>query len=184
MTRSFAWLVAAAAPGIMACADAGSRPIVIHAYRNDLAGIRANDPGMKLQVGLHSALPGEKVLFVDYPSAGNDPAGRDIHLEAEQRDWSGASAIAFQIRSPQPVRVSVSFVDRNQVAYTTWVNALGDSWHLISLPFRDLRPNPYFQPPGAKTGAPLDISDVSGISFAPQDSAAGRFAISQFVLLK
>jgi hypothetical protein len=47
----------------------------------------------------------------------------------------------------------------------------------VRIAFADIRPNPYFQPPGAKTGAPIDVSAVERIGFAPQDPAAGRLAI-------
>ena len=46
----------------------------------------------------------------------------------------------------------------------------------------EIRPNQFFQPPGAKTGAPLDVSDVKFVAFAPQDQAAGRFAIGRIVV--
>jgi hypothetical protein len=56
-------------------------------------------------------------------------------------------------------------------------------WQTVQISFDEVRPNPYFQPPDAKTGAPIDVSDVQRIGFAPQDKAAGRLAISRFVVL-
>jgi hypothetical protein len=47
-----------------------------------------------------------------------------------------------------------------------------------------MRPNPYFQPPGAKTGAPLDVSAVTFIAFAPQDRTSGRLEVGKFVVSK
>jgi hypothetical protein len=183
-SRTLASLLVVAAPGLSACREAGPGPVIVQTYRKDLKGIRAANPKVRLQVGRDSAKSNEDVLFVDYPSAGNDPAGRDVHLEAQHRNWSSATGIAFQIWSQRPVRLSVSFVDRNRVAYTTWVEADGSGWQPINLPFRDIRPNPYFQPPGAQVSAPIDVSDVNAISFAPQDTAAGRFALTRFVLIK
>jgi len=54
----------------------------------------------------------------------------------------------------------------------------------VRIPFAEIRPNPYFQPPGAKTGTPLDVSDVKWIAFAPQDQAPGRLAIGRFLVLQ
>ena len=82
------------------------------------------------------------------------------------------------------MRLSVSFVDRNRVAYTARVDLKGAGWQLIRIPFDEIRPNPFFQFPDAKTGAALDISDVKFIAFAPQDKAAGRLAIGRFVVSK
>ena len=60
----------------------------------------------------------------------------------------------------------------------------GACWQSVRLPFVEMRPNPYFQPPDAKTGTSLDVSDVKAIGFAPQDRTAGRLAISRFVIQK
>jgi hypothetical protein len=43
---------------------------------------------------------------------------------------------------------------------------------------------PYFQPPDAKLGTPIDVSDVKFIAFAPQDRTSGRLAIGKFVVVK
>jgi Carbohydrate binding domain (family 11) len=82
------------------------------------------------------------------------------------------------------VRLSVSFLDRNRVAYTTWTELKGGVWQSVRIPFDEMRPNPYFQPPDAKTGSPIDVSDVKGIAFAPHDQTAGRLTIGKFVVSK
>jgi Carbohydrate binding domain (family 11) len=121
---------------------------------------------------------------VEYPIPTADPAGRDVRCAAENRDWTGGRAISFQIRPAHAMRLSVSFVDRNLVAYTAWTDLKAGVSQLIRIPFDEIRPNPFFQPPGAKTGAPLDVSDVKGIAFAPQDPTSGRLAIGRFVVSK
>jgi hypothetical protein len=44
--------------------------------------------------------------------------------------------------------------------------------------------HPFFQPPEAKTGSPLDVSEVKGIAFAPHDQTSGTLAIGKFVVSK
>ncbi len=78
----------------------------------------------------------------------------------------------------------MSFLDRNRVAYTAWRDLNGGEWQTVQIAFDDIRPNPYFQPPGATLGAPIDVSDVSWIAFAPQDRTAGQFAIGAFIVSK
>jgi hypothetical protein len=74
-------------------------------------------------------------------------------------------------------------MDHNGVAYTAWVVAAEPGvWQTLKIPLSEIRPNPYFQPPNAKTGAPLDVSDVTSIGFAPHDDVAGRFEIDGFVV--
>jgi hypothetical protein len=49
--------------------------------------------------------------------------------------------------------------------------------------YRDgIRPNPYFQPPDARTGGRIDVSDVQWIAFAPQDVSSGRLAIGKIMV--
>jgi hypothetical protein len=158
--------------------------IVIHAYDDGLAGVRAANPDVHLSIGRDPSLSDERVLLVEYPLPTNDPAGRDVHCAAEHQDWRGGGAIAFQIKASHPTRLSLSFLDRNRVAYTAWTELKGDVWELVRIPFDEIRPNPFFQPPGANTGAPLDVSDVKGIAFAPQDKTSGRLAIGRFVVSK
>jgi len=160
------------------------RAIVIHAYEQGLAGVRAANPDVKLSVGHDPALVGEPVLLMDYPEPTSDPAARDVHLDAENRDWTAGKAIAFRVNPTNSIRLSVSFVDRNHVAYTAWTNVEGGVWQSVRISLDGIRPNPYFQPPDAKTGGPIDVSEVNGIAFAPQDRASGRLAISQIVVVR
>ena len=75
----------------------------------------------------------------------------------------------------------MSFLDRNRVAYTAWTDLKGGVWQLVRIPLDEFRANPFFQPPDAKTGAPIDVSEVKGIAFAPHDETSGRLAIGKFV---
>lgn len=157
--------------------------IVIQGYDKELSSTRAANSDIKLSVGSDPGLPDETVLLVEYPEPTGNPAGRDVWCDAEHRDWTAGRAISFRARADHPVRLSVSFMDRNRVAYTSWTELPGGVWQTVQISFDEVRPNPYFQPPDAKTGAPIDVSDVQRIGFAPQDKAAGRLAISRFVVL-
>ena len=158
--------------------------IVVHAFKEGLPGVRAANPDVRLSTNTDPAVPRETLLVVDYPAAGDDPAGRDVQCAAENRDWTAGRAIAFQMKPSHAMRVSVSFFDRNQVVYTSWVDLQGGAWQPVRLEFDEMRPNPYFQPPDAKRGAPIDVSDVKAIAFAPQDRNAGRLALSTFAVVK
>jgi hypothetical protein len=156
--------------------------IVIHDFNDGLAGIRATNPNVHLSVERDPEISNQRVLLVEYPAPTGDPAARDVMCTAKDQDWTGGRAIAFQVKPANSMRISVSFVDRNQVAYTAWRDLKGGVWQPVRIGFDEIRPNPFFQPPGAKTGAPLDVSDVKAILFAPQDPASGRMSISLFVV--
>ena len=156
--------------------------IVLRSYAEGLAGVHAANPEMKLSVARDPAVSDGPVLLVEYPAATGNPAARDVWCEAEHADWTAGRAIAFQAKPEHAMRISVSFMDRNRVAYTSWSDLRGGEWQTVRISLEQIKPNPYFQPPGAKTGAPLDVSEVKAIGFAPQDPQAGRIAISRFVI--
>jgi D-alanyl-D-alanine carboxypeptidase/D-alanyl-D-alanine-endopeptidase (penicillin-binding protein 4) len=158
--------------------------LVIQAYGAGLSNVRAANPDVRLHVGREPEGPDEPVLFVDYPAPTADPAARDVQCDADTRDWSAGRAIAFQIKPAQSLRLSVSFLDRHRVVYTAWRDLTGGVWQQVRIPFDEIRPNPFFQPPGADTGAPLDVTDVRFLAFAPQDKTAGRLAVGKFVVTR
>jgi hypothetical protein len=178
-----AWGVSAAS-GVNSRQPAQSAVIVIHAFDEGLAGVRAANPAVHLSVARDSSVTDERVLIVDYPAPTDDPAGRDVQCAAEKQDWTGGRAISFQIKPDHSLRMSLSFLDRNRVAYTAWTELKGGLWQLVRIPLDEIRPNPFFQPPDARTGRPIDVSDVKGIAFAPQDETSGRLAIGKFVVSK
>jgi hypothetical protein len=138
---------------------------------------------VRVSIGRDAAIPDEPVLMVDYPAPTTDPAGRDVQCDAEARDWTGGRAMAFQVKPAHALRLSVSFIDRNGVVYTSWSD-LKEGWQWVQIAFDSIRPNPYFQPRGAKLGGPIDVSDVKFIAFAPQDKTPGRLTIGRFVLVE
>ena len=155
---------------------------VINDYKGGLSSVRASNPEVRLSVGRDPAVPDERVLQVDYPLPTNDPAGRDVQCDAENQNWSAGRAISFRIKADHATRLSVSFMDRNRVVYTAWTDLTGGTWQIVRIPFADIRPNPYFQPPDAKTGGRIDVSDVKFVAFAPQDRTSGRLAIGRIVV--
>jgi hypothetical protein len=156
--------------------------IVIQAYRDGLAGVRAANPDVHLSIDRDPSISEERILIVDYPARTGDPAGRDVQCAVVNQDWTAGRAISFQVKPDHAMRMSFSFMDRNRVAYTAWIDLQAGVWQSIRIPFDTLRPNPFFQPPDAKRGAPIDVSDVKAIAFAPQDNTPGRLAIGRFVV--
>lgn len=156
--------------------------MVIHSYKDGLSGVRSASPDVHLSIGRDPSGPDEPVLLVEYPAPSGNPAGRDVQCDAEHQDWSAGQAISFQIKPAHAVRLSVSFLDRNGVVYTTWTELNGGAWQQVRIPFDQMRPNPYFQPPDARTGRPIDVSEVKAIAFAPHDQTEGRLAIGSFVV--
>jgi Carbohydrate binding domain (family 11) len=156
----------------------------IQAYQSGLSCVRAANPDVRLSIGGDPELRDETVLVVEYPASTGKPAERDVWCDAATQDWSSGRAISFRIKPDQPTRLSVSFMDGNRVAYTAWSDLDADQWQTVEIPFSQIEPNPYFQPPGANRDAPLDVSKVERIGFAPQTKPAGRLVISRFVIVE
>jgi hypothetical protein len=158
--------------------------IVIHSFGNGLAGVRAANPDVHLSVGRDPSGPDDPVLQVEYPAPTGNPAGRDVQCDAENRNWSGGRAISLEVKPAHALRLSVSFIDRNRVVYTSYADLKESAWQTVRLVFADMKPNAYFQPPDAKQGSAIDVSDVAFIAFAPQDQTSGHLAIGRFVVEK
>ena len=131
-----------------------------------------------------SAEGDKQLLVVEYPRPTDDPASRDVWIDVEQRDWSGARAIEFQARSEHPTRLSVSFLDGNRVAYTHWSDLVGTGWHTVRVVFDSIKPNPYVQPPDANKDVTLDVSSMSSVGLAPRDSTTGTLWIRKLLLVR
>jgi hypothetical protein len=157
--------------------------IVIQSYAKAASAVRSANPDVKLSVERDAAMPDQLVLSVTYPGPTGNPAGRDVWCDAERTDWTAGKAIRFQAKSEHPMRLSMSFMDRNRVAYTTWIDLAGDDWQPVRVAFDAIRPNPFFQPPGAKKDAPIDVGEVARIGFGTQDQSAGRFTLSRLVVV-
>jgi hypothetical protein len=156
--------------------------IAVQSFARGLAAIRSANPDVKLRLEHDPDRPGQTLLLVDYPAPTGNPGGRDVWCDAENADWTAGRAISFDARSDAAVRISVSFLDRNRVAYTSWSELPAGVWQTVRIAFDSIRPNPYFQPPGADTAAPIDVSRVDRIGFAPQGPTAGRLAVGRIVV--
>jgi hypothetical protein len=104
-------------------AKADLHAIVIRDFKHGLAGVKALKSDVKLSLVRDPEQAGDSVLTVDYPEPSADPAARDVWCDTEQRDWRAGSAILFRVKPDHAVKLSVSFMDRNGVAYTAWVTA-------------------------------------------------------------
>ncbi len=156
--------------------------IVVQDYSVGLSQLHPASAALQLSVTASPEL-GERILTVKYPAATSDAAARDMNCDAINQEWSSGSAITFQIKPALDLDFSLSFLDRNGVAYTSYMSLHGGVWQAMRVGFADIEPNAYFQPPGAPKPAPkIDVSRVTGIGFAPQDMGEGSYAVGEFVV--
>ncbi len=118
----------------------------VQSFAQGINAIRVANPDVKLRLSSDQGFTEPLVLVVEYPRVTADPAGRDVWCYTEMQDWSRGWAIAFQVKPLNGEKLSVSFFDRNNVVYTTWVELRAQVWQTVRIVFEQLRPNPYFQP--------------------------------------
>lgn len=197
--RATAWFAAAAISVAAGCTSSHARSlpraaevsqtgeehsVLVHDFTQGLYGVRALNSAVKLRVDRDSNVGDEPVLVIDYPAPDADPASRDVAFDVENRNWTSGHALQLRLKPSHPIRISVSWLDRNRVAYTWWSELRDTGWQTLRVPFGEIKPNPYFQPPGAKLGSSLDVSDVRYMALSPQDSSSGELAIARISVVK
>lgn len=156
--------------------------IIVQDYSAGLSQLHPASAALQFSVTESPEL-GEQILTVKYPAATSDAAARDMNCDTINQDWSSGSALTFQIKPALDLNFSLSFLDRNGVAYTSYTSLQGGVWQSVRVAFVDIKPNAYFQPPGAPNPAPkIDVSKVTGIGFAPQTAGEGSYAVGEVVV--
>ncbi len=94
------------------------------------------------------------------------------------QDWGRGSGLAVEARSRSPLRLQLAFNDANQNAYLSPPLELEPgAWRVLRAPFASFRPNPYYQPPHARPGAPLDLGRVDTFNLSPLTPGRHAFEV-------
>src|SRR6185436_6589317 len=104
-----------------------------------LVGVRAASADVHLSVRRDPSGPDQPVLHVEYPAPTGNPAGRDVQCEAENRNWSNGRAVSFRIKPAHALRLSVSFIDRNGVVYTSYADLKEGVWQPVRFAFAEMK---------------------------------------------
>lgn len=82
-------------------------------------------------------------------------------------DMSKAGELRFMAKSTLPGTIQVALKDAYNVQYISSAQ-VGKDWAEVSIPLISFRKDPYYTPPDATLGHPMDLSKTSGMNFAPQ----------------
>jgi hypothetical protein len=164
---------------------ASQLPLVLRNYEGD-AAIGKPAPATDSSSVLLALVPGEpsgSALSVTCTCSGPEPrANLDVWATLPGSDLRGASSLTFRIKPDSALALSVSFMDGNHTGYTQQTEPLTPgAWQKVVLPLYKFWHNP-FGPPGDKPGAPLDLSRVDALGFAPRACEPARFLIDDFQL--
>jgi hypothetical protein len=88
-------------------------------------------------------------------------------------DWNGvnlthADALKVEVRSAEVLSLRMAFNDAHQNAYVSSpVSIPKGDWTVLRFPITSFSLNPYYQPPLAEKGAPLDLSKLEAFNIEP-----------------
>lgn len=135
-----------------------------------------SEPGKPTKISFAMDKDPEKgpVLKIDYILAQNSWCG--LYRHSVNQNWSSAKNVNVWAKGSSNLVVRFSILDANKVSYVADMN-LTPEWQEIKIPISSMKKNPYYQPPEAIQGKPLDLSNVQQIQFEPQTQGKGSFMI-------
>jgi len=87
-------------------------------------------------------------------------------------DLSKNGALQFKAKSSVPGDMQIALKDAFNVQYVSKVTISSKDWAVVQVPFSSFAKDPYYTPPDAIAGHPMDLSKTSGINFQPQMAGA------------
>jgi hypothetical protein len=122
---------------------------------------------------------GKKYLSINYELKQGGYCG--MWCRAGGSDWNGvdlskAKTLTLMIYSKDPVVLEIALKDKNNNQYdANTPSTKGGKWETVSIPMDSFHLDPYYTPPDAIKGAPMDFSKVT--TFNIQANSVGKFAI-------
>ncbi|HUO58619.1 MAG TPA: carbohydrate binding domain-containing protein [bacterium] len=92
-------------------------------------------------------------------------------------DLSKATTIVFKAKATLPGELQFEFKDKYNVQYMVKVKVPSAAWSEVRIPVVSFIKNPYYTPPNAELGHPMDLSKVNGMNVGPQADGAGEMWI-------
>ncbi|HJT24169.1 MAG TPA: carbohydrate binding domain-containing protein, partial [bacterium] len=87
-------------------------------------------------------------------------------------DLSKNGSLKFKAKSTVPGDVQLAIVDAFGVQYVTKASISSKDWAVVEVPLSSFAKDPYYTPPQAVLGHPMDLSKVSNLNFSPQVQGA------------
>jgi hypothetical protein len=83
-------------------------------------------------------------------------------------DLSKSNSVKFKAKTNAPGDVEMAFKDTYNVQYIARFSVSSKDWTEITVPFSAFNKDPYYTPPEAVLGHPMDLSKATGMNFAPK----------------
>jgi len=144
-------------------------------------GTYADSNGSKISFSVvEGPKAGEKALKIEGEMAAGGYMGIWHNIAA---DLSKAGALRIPVKSSVAQDVQIAIKDKYNVQYVTKFPAT-TAWSDAIIPVGSFAKDPYYTPPDAIPGNPMDLSETKGINFAPQNPGASVLTIGPVVWIE
>lgn len=93
------------------------------------------------------------------------------------QNWNGGKTLSFNLYCKQPLVIGLAIKDKNNNQYVANSSmSKGGNWEKITVNLADFKLDPYYTPPDAIKGAPLDLSAVKSLNIQAQ--TVGKYTLS------
>lgn len=131
-----------------------------------MAGTYQDSTGSKIEFTFDAGPnAGEKALKLTTTLASGGYAG--VYTSGTF-DLSKFGVLTFMAKSTVPGDVQIAIKDAFNVQYIGKVSIPSNDWTLVTLTLSSLAKDPYYTPPDAIAGHPMDLSKVGNLNFSPQ----------------
>ena len=87
-------------------------------------------------------------------------------------DLSKSGSLKFKAKTTAPGDLQLAIVDAFGVQYVAKVSVSSKDWAVVEVPLSSFIKDPYYTPPQAVLGHPMDLSKTSNLNFSPQVQGA------------
>ncbi len=144
----------------------------------------ADSQGSSIELTVRTDAPGFRgpAARVSYDEQPSGWCGEWIRAGAAWggQDWSRAHGLEAEVYSADALSLRFDFNDANQNAYVSpSLTVKPGAWTLVRANFADFALNPYYQPPRALKGAPLDLTHVATFNLQPDTPGKHTFWVAR-----
>ncbi len=131
-----------------------------------MAGTFADALGSKIDYADEGGPDGAKAvkLTSNLVSGGWCGVGRNLASENLSRN----TCFKFKAKTSVPGDVQMGLTDAYHVQYIARFTVSSKDWTQISVPFSSFVKDPYYTPPGARLGRPMDLTKTRNLNFMPK----------------
>lgn len=122
---------------------------------------------------------GSRYLVIEYDLKQGGYAGmyHRTGTSWDGQNWNGGKTISFNLYCKQPLVIGLAIKDKNNNQYVAnSAMSKGGKWEKVTVNLSDFKLDPYYTPPDAIKGAPLDLGGVKNLNIQAQ--TVGKYTLS------